>query len=568
VDVKLIRLVSIPAILLVAGATLAAANPTRVARAAPAASASQHAAINCQYSGMCAEVASPADVFGAEYVGHDEPSAVFYSNVPGSGNHMTYSLRLPHDPSPANPNKPGKSYEFQLNGAIWLGMALCDTQSYPEQVSTCTPDSDTNIVDPAVSPNHPGTAFLELQFYPPGWVPWPTWQVAVGASACDPTRWCAAMNIFSLAEDPVNGTALNPTCAAKTGLEYVNYAFVTKNGIPTAPPNPVDSTTATFTPVPNKDLFMNSGDNLKVSLKDTPNGLQAVINDHTSGQKGSMTASAANGFGQVQYDPTGTSCVNLPYDFHPMYSTSSEQTRVIWAAHTYNIAFTSEIGHFENCNGPNPIPATPFGLDASGNPITCPAGNTEGFGNGTSATDGDDAFCFPGTEALRIHINGCTDTNTGFDSLGYQPVWPDGNRALHPQPIQFSSPRTGAGDSVNYSRTAFEADLPRIEGTCNRSTGAGCTLTPTTDKGTPAAFYPFFSAFQNGAPNGQSKGRCMWGFGNDLPGATTDFGRNAQYGSLLSTTYLAFGGGGATINRFNNFRQIISNPCTAGGRSG
>ncbi len=551
---KLIRLVSIPAILLVAGATLAAANPTRVARAAPAASASQHAAINCQYSGMCAEVASPADVFGAEYVGHDEPSAVFYSNVPGSGNHMTYSLRLPHDPSPANPNKPGKSYEFQLNGAIWLGMALCDTQSYPEQVSTCTPDSDTNIVDPAVSPNHPGTAFLELQFYPPGWVPWPTWQVAVGASACDPTRWCAAMNIFSLAEDPVNGTALNPTCAAKTGLEYVNYAFVTKNGIPTAPPNPVDSTTATFTPVPNKDLFMNSGDNLKVSLKDTPNGLQAVI--------------AANGFGQVQYDPTGTSCVNLPYDFHPMYSTSSEQTRVIWAAHTYNIAFTSEIGHFENCNGPNPIPATPFGLDASGNPITCPAGNTEGFGNGTSATDGDDAFCFPGTEALRIHINGCTDTNTGFDSLGYQPVWPDGNQALHPQPIQFSSPRTGAGDSVNYSRTAFEADLPRIEGTCNRSTGAGCTLIPTTDKGTPAAFYPFFSAFQNGAPNEQSKGRCMWGFGNDLPGATTDFGRNAQYGSLLSTTYLAFGGGGATINRFNNFRQIISNPCTAGGRSG
>ena len=69
-----------------------------------------------------------------------------------------------------------------------------------------SPDSDSNIVDPAVSPNHPGTAFVELQFYPPGWVPWPTWQVAVGASGCDPTKWCAAMNIFSLAEDPVTGT--------------------------------------------------------------------------------------------------------------------------------------------------------------------------------------------------------------------------------------------------------------------------------------------------------------------------------------------------------------------------
>jgi hypothetical protein len=33
-------------------------------------------------------------------------------------------------------------------------------------------------------------------------------------------------------------------------------------------------------------------------------------------------------------------------------------------------AVTSEIGHFENCTGPTPIPATPFGVDASGNPVT------------------------------------------------------------------------------------------------------------------------------------------------------------------------------------------------------
>ena len=566
---KLVRLVAIPGTLLVVGATLAAANPAPAARTTLAATTSQHMAINCEYGGMCAELANPAEVFGPQYVGHDEPSSVFYSDVPGSGNHMAYSLRLPRDPSPANPNTPGKSYQFQLNGALWFGMALCDTQSYPEQVSTCTPDSNSNIVDPAVSPNHPGTAFLELQFYPPGWVPWPTWQVAVGASGCDPTKWCAAMNIFSLSEDPVNGTTQNGTCAAKTGLEYVNFSVITKNGRTTAPANPVDSTTATFTPDRAKDLFMRSGDNLRVSLRDTPNGLRAVIDDRTSGQTGSMTASAANGFGQVKYDPAGTSCTSIPYTFHPMYSTSSEQTRVIWAAHTYNIAFTSEIGHFENCNGPNPIPATPFGVDTSGNPITCPAGNTEGFGAGASPTDGDEAFCFPGTEALRIHINGCTLTNSGFDSLGYQPVWPDGNSALHPQPVLFSSPRTGFGDRVNYSRMAFEADLPRIEtNTCDRTTGAGCTLIPTTDKGSPAAFYPFFSDFRNGVQDEQRNGGCMWAFGNDLPGATTDFGRNAQYGSLLTTTSLAFGGGGATINRINNFRQIISNPCPAGRNEG
>jgi hypothetical protein len=523
------------------------------------ASSTSHSTLNCARSALCAEVQNPEEVFGEDnYVGHDEPSLAFYSNRPGAGNRMTYSLRLPPDPSPDNPNAAGKSFQFELNGALWLGMALCGTQSYPEQVSTCTPDSDSNIVDPAVSPNHPGTAFLELQFYPPGWVPWPTWQVAVGASTCDPTKWCAAMNIFSLAEDPVSGTVQNPTCAARTGLEYVNFAFVTKNGRPTAPPNPLDSTTATFTPDPQKDLFMSSGDQLRVSLHDTPNGLQAVIHDLTSDQTGSMTASAANGFGQVLYAPTGTACTEIPYDFHPMYSTSSEQTRVIWAAHTYNIAFSDEIGHFENCNGPNPIPATPFGLDASGNPITCPAGNVEGFGTNTSPTDGDDDFCFPGTEALRINVNGCTDTNVGFDGFDYQPVWPDGNRALHPEPVLFSSPKIGGSDGVNYSRVAFEADLPRIESTCNRSTGAGCTLIPTTDKGTPAAFYPFFSTLQ---PGGEGN-TCLWGFGNDLPGATSDFGRNAQYGSLLTTTYLAFGGGGATVNRINNFRQILNpNPC-------
>jgi hypothetical protein len=545
---------------LLIGATLATANTV-----AAAASASQHAAINCEY-GLCSEVATPETVFGSDYVGHDEPSAVFYSNVPGSGNHMAYSLRLPRDPSPANPNTPGKSYQFQLNGSIWFGMALCATQSYPLQVSTCTPDSDKNIVDPAVSPNHPGTAFLELQFYPPGWIPWPTWQVAVGASGCDPTRWCAAMNIFSLAQDPVNGTVLNSTCLATVGSpEYVNFAFVTKDGHSTAPANPVQATTSTFTPDSARDLFMNSGDNLKISLGDTPHGLRAVIKDLTSGEAGSMTASAANGFGQVKYDAAGTSCVNLPYDFHPMYSTSSEQTRVTWAAHSYNISLTSEIGHFENCNGPNLIPATPFGVDANGNPIACPAGNTEGFGSNQSPTDGDDNFCFPGTEALRININGCTDSNTGFDGLSYQPVWPDGNTTLHPEPILFSSPRTGPGNRVNYSRVAFEADLPRIEpGNC-RFTGVGCQLVPTTDKGTPTAFYPFFSAFQNGVADEHGNGGCVWGFGNDLPGATSDFGRNAQYGSLLELTYLATGGHGATIPRWNDFRQIIPNPCPAGG---
>jgi hypothetical protein len=37
---------------------------------------------------------------------------------------------------------------------------------------------------------------------------------------------------------------------------------------------------------------------------------------------------------------------------------------------------------------------------------------------------------------------------------------------------------------------------------------------------------------------------------------------------MLPSTYLAFGGSGSTVNFFNNFRQILPNPCTAGGRPG
>jgi hypothetical protein len=523
--------------------------------AGPAGAAARHANINCAESGMCAEVANYAEVFGANYyVGHDEPAALFYSNTPGAGNQARYVLTLPTDPPASDPSAPGKAFNFQLNGAFWFGMALCDTQSYPEQVSTCTPDSDSNIVDPAVSPNHPGTAFTELQFYPPGWVKWPAFQVAVGAGSCDPTKWCAALNIFSLLEDPVAGSTQNATCAAKVGLETVNFAFVTKNGIAQAPANPVESTLTTFTPDPNKDLFMNSGDRIQVTMHDTSNGLRVDLLDLTTGQSGSMTASPANGFAQIQYDPTGTSCNPIPYAFHPMYSTSSEQTRVIWAAHSYNITFTDEIGHWQPCIGKK-VPKSEFGVDSSGVPISCPATNKE---SDNEPADGDDNYCFPGSESSLIALQGCTDTNTEFDGVGYHRVWPDGNNKLHSTPIRFTSPLTGSAYNVQYERAGLEADLPRIEtSTCNRSTGTGCMLIPKDDEGVSVQFYPYYSI---GSPGGS----CQWQFGASIPGTTNNFGKNKGYGTLLSSTYLAFGGGGSTIMRFNNFRNVFStNPCPA-----
>ena len=508
--------------------------------------------INCaQAAGLCTEVANSDKVFG-HYVGHDEPSMAFYSHKAGSGNTMSYNVTLPTEPPATNPNNVNKAFSFELSGADWFGMAMCDTQSFPEQIKTCTPDSDSNILNPATSPRHSGTAFMEMQFYPPGWVEWPTWKTAVGASSCDPTRWCAALNIDSLSLDPVSNSLNNSVCQAKAGVEYLNFAFVTKNGKSTGPANPLQSTLGTFTPS-SQDLFMNQGDHLKVGFGDTANGLKVTINDLSTGQSGSMTASAANGFAQIKYAPTGTTCTAIPYNFHPMYNTSSTKTRVTWAAHGFNIGFDSEIGHFQFCTGPKPIPATPFGLLPNGNPTVCPKGNNEGRGLNATPADGDDAFCFPASQPPVIKVAGCTFTNTGFDGASYQRLWPDGNTTMHPTPFQFSSPKTGSGFSQQYSQAVFEADLPAVEGTCDPVTGNGCTLTPQTDQGGPATFYPFFSDTNKGG------GGCIWQFGNDIPGQISNFGANGQWGSLVPLDYT--NPGGSSSNFFEDFRNIIPNPC-------
>jgi hypothetical protein len=396
---------------------------------------------------------------------------------------------------------------------------------------------------------------MEMQFYPPGWVPWPTWAVAVGASSCNPTMWCAALNIDSLSLNPVTGKANNPTCLAKAGEEYLNFAFITKNGKSTGPANPLDATTAgTVTPNPRRDLFMHSGDHLKTSFTDTPNGLKVTIHDLSTGQSGFMTASKANGFAQIKYAPTGTSCKAIPYNFHPMYSTSSTKTRVTWAAGSYNVAFDTEIGHFQFCSGPKKIPATEFGILPNGHVTTCPKGDMEGRGVNKQPPDGDDFFCFPGSEALVYKVSGCTYTNTGFDGASYQRLWPNGNTRLHPTPFRFSSPTTGRRYTKQYSQVGFEADLPAIESTCDTSTGVGCTLIPQTDEGQPAAFYPFYSTTRAKATHG-----CYWQFGNDIPGESSDYGQNGQYGTLLQQSYTQKGG--HTAEELNDFRNIIPNPC-------
>ena len=108
---------------------------------------------------------------------------------------------------------------------------------------------------------------------------------------------------------------------------------------------------------------------------------------------------------------------------------------------------------------------------------------------------------------------------------------------------------------MDYPTIAFEADLPRIESTCNRLTGAGCVNPPP-----GAAFYPFFSTrVDNGA--------CTWQEGGDfIPGTVNDYGGSSasEFGPLLQTVYPA--AGFTTILRYNNFNSgDLPNGCPVSG---
>ena len=510
------------------------------------------------------------------YVGHDEPSLLFYSNEPGSGYDNVYRLTLPKDP-PLLPKQDGSggTWNFQLRPAFWFGMAMCDDQGNPNPGGSpnagpnipCTPDSDSNIFD---SPNphsshyigrHPGTAFMEMQFYPPGWI-----------TSNSATQWTAALNIDSFQNNDNTGQNNNPVCSAITNNEYVNFAFIQTDGVPFPAGSP--SPLGPFVSTNANTLFMNPGDELIVILADTKHGLKVTVKDLTTGQTGFMVASGANGFASVRWDPNGTNCDfathNLAHDFHPAYATSSEHTRVPGAAHSYNIAFSDEIGHFEYCSS----------VDQEGGNCTSTAmDDPPGL---------DDAFCFDAAFAAQfglIAIGGCIDGDADFDGVPYRKnVWPGTFRdpsvdaLFHTQPVIFSSPLFAdrKGHKKNFSRVAFETDMPRIEFAtvppCQRhlanpsdpNPGAGCVNPPV-----GADFYPIFSTRHDHDRWGDGQGddgKCLWQEGGRfIPGTTNDFGGNSknEYGPILALFYPAANFQPQYI--YEDFRRILPfNPCPVG----
>ena len=542
-------------ILLLSGCLASAQNNSRNPRSV----------LDCdEHSGiLCTEVFDSIGYNGA-YTGHDEPSLLFYSDVRGSGYSQIYHLRLPKDP-PTLPRQNGKggTFNFMLRPAFWFGMAMCDDQSAPNPGGSlvgpnilCTPDSNKNIFDsadpgrPSYIGKHPGTAFMEMQFYPPGWF-----------ISSDVTHWTASLNIDSLSENMNTGQGNNAACGG--AIEYVNFAFIQRDGIPFPPGSP--SPLGPFVETNEQTLRMNPGDELVVTQVDTEHGLKITVDDLTTGQSGFMVSSAANGFAEILFDPNGDNCDfpthNITYDFHPMYATSSEHTRVPWAAHGYNIAFSDEIGHFEYCNA----------VDQQGGNCTAPSATDP------AGPDDDDAGCFTADFARQfgfVPVGGCLSSDIDFDGVPYQLTWPGTlrdvkrDRALHTEPVEFTSPLFNAaeGGTGNFKRVAFETDLPRVEFAtdppCQRhisnpadpNPGAGCVDPP---KG---AFYPIYTT----ATSEHTQG-CVWHLGGAfIPGTTNTFGGSSttEYGPLLPLAYPAVGG--LPSFRYNNFRRVLNNnPCAA-----
>jgi hypothetical protein len=490
-----------------------------------------------------------------QYVGHDEPSVKFESTAPGSGNTMTYTLQLPTDPAAAPTPNGSVTHYAELSAAPWFGLGICDPKSYPQ--NPCKPLSDSN--SGAINdPNAAGSAFMELQWYPPGLAPGDGF---VDSTSCSKTKWCAALTIDSLM-CTFGFASCNNNC-----IEPVNFAFMQTNGVPAGPPNPQHPNVGTWFGN-SHTLKMNSGDMLTASISDTPAGLKASVTDLTTHQTGFMVASAANGFQNTSI----TDCSGKPFSFHAEYNTAMPQNQTPWAALEGGVLMQQEIGHGESCSSvtnklpfsmtftdgssfsdPQVFQTCVGGIEGKGktgegpcNPTTfvCQHATTQGQNgpvacpvqkfNSGALCEFSDGRCFP--QGNRpFFINGVKTTENSpvafciqnafengdldFEGNSYIPDWPNGSSNF-PTSFRYIGPFT-RGHA--YPSIQFETDAAASEALCNPATGTGCTAPPISAK-----FYPYWTL----TSKGRAQGQCVWNFGADIAGVTTnDFGKAAEYGT-------------------------------------
>jgi hypothetical protein len=455
------------------------------------------------------------------YIGHDEPSIRFLSNRPGSGSDVTWVERLGVDPGHLPTVKsPGSdvTHNFELTVAPWFSMELCDPNSDPQL--PCTPKSDANA--PHGSYPGGGSAFMELQFYPPGFAPFSD------SISCDNTHWCSALTIDSVActfAGPCNQNCVEP----------VNFAFIQTNGAPTGPPSPQKSNLATVTPN-SHTLLMNQGDKIVIHMFDAavPGGhaLEITERDLTTGASGRMIASAKNGFMTTSM----TDCSGTRFNFEPEYNTARAQNIVPWGFGPYGINTQFEIGHFEPCQTVTGRRSLSFGSFTDTFYKFCHGPyETDAAPDPGSSNEPNDSPCYKkgdthGGTTDPNQVTGC-DVFFGavgdldFDGTSYRADWPTSvtpNR--WPSTFQQATPASGGQP---FEQIQFMTDVSASESSCDLVSGAGCAMPPVG----PGSFYPFWT-------RARVNRACVWEFGNMRNGNT--FGGARQYGHVGPRTLGAF----------------------------
>jgi hypothetical protein len=461
-----------------------------------------------------------------KYIGHDEPDMTFLSDKSGSGNDVTWTEVLPRDPSAApTVAHPGSdvSHWFELTPAPWFSMALCDSESYP--LTPCTPESDANAPTPGSTSSGGGSAFMEMQLYPPGFPPF------VDSLSCDGTHWCSALTIDSLECKP-GLTDCNENCT-----EPQNFAFIQTDGVPTGAPGPETVDTASYTPN-SSTLLMNPGDLITVHMFDAPvpggggaKAFEVVVKDLTTHQLGYMQASAANGFAHS----SETSCEAKPYNFQPEYNTARQGNIIPWAAIAADVSTEFETGHFEACTSLTDPATDELGPDLSDTYWSRCHGPYEETAPPDGGTNPEisDAYCYPAGDthgSLQTdpdQITGCLDdlTQNGdldFDGTPYWPEWPVGPNPTNTYPGSFVQALPTTGNAQQYSQFFMQTDLALSESTCSGTTTEGCGVPA---PNSPGKFYPYWSRVN-------SRSGCYLEFGNVSSGPDlNDFGQDAQYGT-------------------------------------
>jgi hypothetical protein len=462
---------------------------------------------------VCAEVHGGSDQGNLEdnghYIGHDEPLIQFFSDQRGSGNTVTWNETLPHDPAAApTVSTPlnDVTHFFETTIALWFSMDLCDPNSYPQL--PCTPNSDAN----APHGRYPGAgnAFLEVQFYPPGFAPF------VDSISCDNRHWCAALTIDSL-ECTAGFASCNGNC-----IEPINFAWIQSDGVPTGPPSPQQADLNTFSPN-QQTLLMNPGDRIQTQIFDNhrAGALETVITDITTGRRGFMIASAANGFQNTSI----VDCSGTPFSFQPEYSTADPNNDGSWAAANIDTAY--EVGHFIPCSslerkqtlhlGPGVTDVAYNECVSAYETATRPDSARRGEpGDGPCYQRGDRHGAL---SSAPDEVTGCIGGDLDYDGTSYWRDWPDSTTPdQFPSPLDQFQPVTAG--AARYPQMEFITDSPASNPRCSDATlNTECVVPPPQ---APGAFYPYWTLAQTTAG-------CVWEFGQMSNGNT--YGGDAQWGS-------------------------------------